>query len=81
MHSSTAVNFVWGQKFIATQQQHQNIPNGEFASEPVEREAPNLYKFEAVMRRSKVALAPASLSVAFIVAMNSFRPAFLLTPA
>lgn len=33
-------------------------PNGEFASEPVERVAPYLNKYEAVISNSMVELAP-----------------------
>lgn len=57
------------------------LPNGEFAREPVERVAPNLYKYDAVISNSMVELAPKSLSVALIIAISSFSPDFLLTPA
>jgi hypothetical protein len=56
-------------------------PNGEFAREPVERVAPYLNKYDAVISNSMVELAPKSLSVAFMSAISSFIPAFLLTPA
>ena len=56
-------------------------PNGELAREPVEREAPNLYKNEAVINNSMVEFTPKSLSVAFMIVISSFIPDFLLTPA
>lgn len=56
-------------------------PKGEFASEPVDLVAPYLYKYEAVISNSMVEFAPKSLSVAFIIAISSFIPDFLLTPA
>lgn len=56
-------------------------PNGELAREPVDFVAPNLNKNEAVISNSTVEFAPKSLSVTFIIAINSFIPAFLLTPA
>lgn len=56
-------------------------PNGEFASEPVERVAPYLNKYDAVISNSMVEFAPKSLSVAFIIAIRVFIPDFLLTPA
>lgn len=57
------------------------VPKGEFAREPVERVAPYLYKYDAVISNSMVELAPKSLSVALIIAISSFIPDFLLTPA
>lgn len=56
-------------------------PNGELAREPVERVAPYLNKYDAVISNSMVEFAPKSLSVAFIIAISSFMPDFLLTPA
>lgn len=56
-------------------------PKGEFAREPVEREFPYLYKYEAVISNSMVEFAPKSLSVALIIEISSFIPDFLLTPA
>lgn len=69
------------ERIIKQNNGEQCIPKGELAREPVERVAPYLYKYEAVISNSMVAFAPKSLSVAFIIAISSFIPDFLLTPA
>lgn len=70
-----------GKKDLKTKQWRKYEPNGEFAREPVERVAPYLYKYDAVISNSMVEFAPKSLSVALIIEISSFIPDFLLTPA
>lgn len=42
---------------------------------------PYLYRFDAVIVYSKTAFGPESLSVAFIIVINSFREALEFIPA
>jgi hypothetical protein len=58
-----------------------HIPNGEGTMLPVDFDAPYLYKYEAAIIYSMLAFTPKSLSVALIIAISSFAPDFLLTPA
>lgn len=58
------------------------LPNGLGTIDPVVVFIdPYLYRFEAVIVYSKTAFGPESLSVAFIIVINSFSEAFELIPA
>ena len=78
MHNFSQNN---GEKKGLKSEQWKFIPKGELARLPVERTAPYLYKYEAVISNSIEEFAPKSLSVALIIEMSSFIPDFLLTPA
>ena len=78
------MKLLWNVKYYAKNAwcyERPYLPKGLGTMEPVERVAPNLYRFEATIMYSILAFLPSSASVAFTTVIKALTVAFAFTPA